>query len=81
MNHSIEQIARSFSSHAFEDTYPYLSDEVRWTVVGGELLEGKDAVIRACGESAKYLSGVTTTFDAFKVIVADTYVVVESSAT
>ena len=81
MNHSIEQIARSFSSHAFEDTFPYLSDEVRWATVGGEHLEGKEAVIRACKKSAKYLSGVATTFDTFKVIVADNCVVVESSAT
>ncbi len=81
MTLSIEQVARSISGHTFADAYPYLTDTVRWNMVGGELLEGKDAVVQACDASAAYLSGVTTTFDSFKVIVADDCVVIESSAT
>lgn len=72
------QIAEAFSGHRFDRTFPYLADDVRWSLVGAEPLDGRAAVIAACEQSAAELSGVTTTFEPFKVVVGEGSVVVES---
>lgn len=74
------QIAEAFSGHRFEVTTNYLAEDVHWNPVGQKAHEGRDAVIAACEESAKYLSGVETTFDRFRVIEAEGAVVVDSLA-
>ena len=38
MNSGIEEIARAFSGHQFEAAYPYLDDDVTWSLVGGREL-------------------------------------------
>lgn len=81
MDSTIGQAARAFSSHRFEEAYPYLRAEVRWNSVGGELVSGRVAVIARCNESAAYLAGVTTTFDRCKVIVGADSVAVDTLAT
>jgi hypothetical protein len=81
MDSKMDQIARAFSSHQFADTYPYLSGEVRWDVVGGELITGRDAVIERCNASAAYRANVFTTFQRFKVVVGAESVVVDTLAT
>jgi limonene-1,2-epoxide hydrolase len=75
-----EQIAEAFSHHDFEATYPYLTDDVRWNIVGERLVEGKEQVIAFCRESAAYLRGVTTDFVKFRTVVTDDCVVVDSVA-
>jgi limonene-1,2-epoxide hydrolase len=75
-----EQIAEAFSHHDFEATYPYLTDDVRWNIVGERLVEGKEQVIAVCRESAAYLRGVTTDFVKFRTVVTDDCVVVDSVA-
>lgn len=77
---NINQIAESFSKHAFATTYPSMVDDIRWNVVGGEELVGRDAVIGLCEQSAAYLATVATTFTQFKVMRAASCVVVESVA-
>ena len=72
------QVAEAFSGHRFDLTIPYLADDIRWNLVGQELLGGKAAVIAACRRSAAELAGVTTTFDKFRSIVAEDCVVIDS---
>lgn len=75
-----EEIARSFSTHQFGATYPYLADGIVWNNIGGQQLTGKAAVIEACDQSARYLANVTTRFARFRVVVGETTVVVDSLA-
>ena len=77
---STGQVAEAFSRHQFALTYDYLADTIRWDLIGGERLEGKDAVIRACEQSAEHLAGVVTTFKRFRTVVGPDCVVVESVA-
>jgi ketosteroid isomerase-like protein len=81
MDASMEDIATAFSRHRFEATYPYLADDVRWNQVGGEQLEGKDAVRAACDASANALAGVDPVVHQFDVRITDTFVVIESVTT
>ena len=75
-----EQIAEAFSRHDFEASYPYLTEDIRWNIVGERLVEGKEEVIVVCRESAAYLTGVTTDFVKFRTVVTDDCVVVDSVA-
>jgi hypothetical protein len=77
---SISEIAESFSRHRFAETYRFMLDEIEWTQVGGTRARGKDEVVAICEESAKYLTGVTTTFHRFKVIESADCVVIDSRA-
>jgi SnoaL-like domain len=80
MSLTIDQIAEAFSSHRFAETYPYLSDSIKWNNVGGKEYTGRDVVIDQCKQSASYLATVSTTFTKFKVTQAQACIVVESSA-
>ncbi|GAB3954281.1 hypothetical protein GCM10028805_39450 [Spirosoma harenae] len=74
------ELAKAFSRHKFDLTYPYLLDTIHWNVVGSQHIEGKQNVIDACQQSAAYLAGVTTTFHKFVLITTDNYVVIDSTA-
>jgi len=80
MSFTIAQIAEAFSSHRFAETYPYLSDSIKWNNIGGEELTGRDVIIDQCEQSAKYLATISPTFTKFKVTHAQAYIVVESIA-
>ena len=80
MSLDIHQIAEAFCSYRFAMTYPYMSDEIKWNIVGREELMGREAVIDRCEESAKYLGTVSTTFTKLKINRAETFVVVEGAA-
>jgi ketosteroid isomerase-like protein len=56
-------VGRAFSEHRFDEALPYLARDVRWTIVGGMVLEGADAVQRTCRETLESLKGTTTTYD------------------
>jgi len=75
-----EQISEAFSRHDFEAAYPYLTDDVRWNIVGQRRVEGKEKVIAVCRESAAYLTGVVTNFVKFRIVVTDDCVVIDSVA-
>ena len=75
-----KQIEEAFSSHKFELTYAYLSDDVRWDNVGGEQIHGKDRVIHTCEQSAQYLATVSTKFSKFKTMVGENCVVIDGTA-
>ena len=74
------EIAKAFSSHNFEKVYPFLHDDIRWNLVGGQPIEGKENVIETCNQSAEYLKGTTTKFSRFKTIAAGERVVIDSVA-
>ena len=80
MSDRIEEMARAFSGHAFESAYPYLDEDVSWTLVGERELRGKEAVVKACEESAADLSDVTTEFRRFRTLVGENWVVIDSLA-
>ena len=80
MNLDIDQIAEAFCSHRFGVTYPYLADEIKWTIVGQEELLGRAAVIDRCDQSARFLETVSTTMAKLKIIRAEAVVVVEGAA-
>jgi len=55
MSLSIDQIAEAFCSYRFVVTYPYMTDEIKWNIVGREELMGREAVIDGCEAPAKFL--------------------------
>lgn len=73
----MHKIAEAFSRHRFDEVYPYLHEDVRWTLVGDREIVGRDEVVTTCAQSAAYLSGVTSTFRKVKVVAADSCVVVD----
>jgi len=80
MSRSVEQIAEAFCRHRFEETYPYLLDDVRWHLVGDRLVVGREDVEHTCEQSSEYLAGVTTAFTRFRVVAGNDSVVVDSEA-
>jgi SnoaL-like domain len=80
LNLSIEEIARAFSGHDFNAVYPFLSDDVSWTLVGEEQLTGKADVIATCERTAGYLAGAKTEFRRFRTLVGEDWVVIDSLA-
>jgi ketosteroid isomerase-like protein len=80
MSLNIDQIAEAFCSHRFAETYPYMTDEIKWNIVGREELVGREAVINQCNKSAKFLETVSTTLTKPKIYRAETCVVLEGAA-
>lgn len=56
-------VGRAFSEHRFDDALGYLADDVTWTIVGGMVLEGADAVRRTCRDTLESLQGTSVQFD------------------
>ncbi len=74
------QIAEAFCSWRFADTYPYMADDIKWNIIGRAELDGREAVIARCKESAKFLETVSSTLTKLKIICAETYILVEGAA-
>ncbi len=68
MQISKQQIAESFSLGNFESTFPYLSNEIKWNIVGEQKIEGKDALVQHCEQVASYFNSVSTEFTTIHVI-------------
>ena len=49
-------------------------------MVGGEQIDGRDAVIAACRQSATYLADAVITFGKFRTVVGEGCVVINSEA-
>ena len=77
MNPTPETIARAFSGHAFHEAYPYLADDLRWVLVGGPILVGKQAAIEACESTLQELADTETTFSKFRTVIGADVVVVD----
>jgi len=80
MSLEIDQIAEAFCSYRFAETYPYMADDIKWTIVGRQELTGRDAVIAQCAGATKFLETVTATITKLKINRAETFVVVEGAA-
>jgi hypothetical protein len=75
-----EQIAKAFSNGNFERIYPYLADDVQWTVAGEDFFDGKKAVMENCAQVAGYFESVTTNFKTIHVISDNNRVAVSGTA-
>ena len=80
MSLNIDQIEQAFCNYRFAVTYPYMADEIKWSIVGREELVGRDAVIAQCDKSEKFLETVSATITKLKINRAETFVVVEGAA-
>lgn len=75
-----EDVARAFSEHRFKDAYPFISQDVRWNVVGAAVLPGKQVLMQSCSTLSAELDGIDVEFSRFRVITSDAAVVVDSLA-
>ncbi|MBB3677540.1 nuclear transport factor 2 family protein [Modestobacter versicolor] len=64
------ETAEAFSGHRFEDAYPALAPDVRWTTAGQGTLTGRQAVVDACEATRAELVGTAVEFSRF-VVIAD----------
>lgn len=71
------EIARAFAQHRFDEALPHLARDVQWTIVGFSVLEGADAVIDTCRETAGGLAGTVATWDRCLTVEQNDTVVVE----
>ena len=69
-----EAIAKAFSKGNFEMTYPYLSDDIEWNVIGDEIVRGRENVINKCKQTRRYFDSITTQFLVSNVIQLDNHV-------
>jgi len=80
MSLTIDQIAEAFCSHRFAETFPYMTDEIKWNMIGREECIGREAVIAHCNKGLKFLETVSTTYPKLKIYHAESCVIVEGAA-
>ena len=73
-------IAEAFSNGQFSKIYPYLAENVEWTVVGEDKFKGKQAVISNCEQTAGYFTTVKTDFKTLNIISSADRVAVNGTA-
>ena len=56
-------VGRAFSEHRLDDALGHLEKGVKWTIVGGMVLEGSDAVRSTCRDTEESLKGASVQFD------------------
>lgn len=79
MKHTQKEIAESFSNGNFELTFPYLSENIVWNVVGDNLFNGKIEVIENCKQTSEYFKSIETDFKTEDVIVADYKIIIRGT--
>ena len=80
MKKRFEQIAEEFSLGSFESTFPHLSEDIEWNIVGENTFSGKSEVISNCKRTAEYFSSVDTKFVTEEIISVKNKVVIIGSA-
>lgn len=75
----IDKIARDFSLGEFESAYSYLSEDIKWHVVGESKTQGREAVIARCKETRAYFDSINTDFTVFKLIESGNQVIITGS--
>ena len=63
-----ERVCLAFCEHRFDDLLPHLTTNVRWTIPGYLVLEGADALMRTCRETAGSMEGTSFTTDRCVVV-------------
>lgn len=71
-------VALAFSEHRFDDALGHLAKDVKWTIVGGMVLEGADAVRRTCQDTTEGLQGTSVEFDRRVTAAGDDVVAVDT---
>ena len=61
-NLSRQVIAQAFSTGKFEITFPYLSESVRWKIIGESQKNGKPEMVSSCQQTFEYFNLVKTSF-------------------
>lgn len=74
-----KDIAESFSNGNFEQTFPHLSENIIWNVIGENQFKGKSEVVENCKKTAEYFKSVQTDFKTEDVIVSDNKVVIRGT--
>lgn len=77
---TLSEIAQAFSLGQFQKTFPHLTEDIVWTVVGENEFAGKEAVIRNCEQVAAYFRSVTTNFTLLNCIVDQNLVAINGAA-
>lgn len=77
---SKREIASLFSAGKFSETYPYLSDDIKWTIAGERELTGKRVVIEYCNQVASYFSSITTRFQTNHIIEDENSIAIDGNA-
>jgi ketosteroid isomerase-like protein len=68
MELSERAIAEAFSGHRFEETSPFLAQDLVWRMPGSEDLVGRDAVISGCRSTAAALTDTQIEVERFVVV-------------
>ena len=75
------QISESFSGHRFTETFEHLAPDVRWVLLDHGAIEGKDAVVAACDQSAAAMAELASVaFRRFNSVAGDRLAVVDAEA-
>ena len=77
---TLTEIAKEFSLGQFQETFPHLTEDIVWTVVGENEFAGKEAVIRNCEQVAAYFRSVTVNFTLLNSIADQNLVAINGTA-
>lgn len=80
MSISIKEIALFFSNGEFEKTNEHLNENIIWEIIGENVLEGKQAVMKNCEQTATYFKTVETHFKTTDAIVSKNRVIITGTA-
>ncbi|MFL2135691.1 nuclear transport factor 2 family protein [Ruoffia sp. FAM 24228] len=75
----LEKIARDFSVGEFESAYTFLSEDIKWHVVGESTTQGREDVMERCQQSRDYFDSIETDFTVFKLIESGNQVIITGS--
>ena len=76
----LASIAEAFSIGEFPTVFPYLDENIVWTVTGENQFIGKQAVIDNCLKAESYFNSVTIQFETMDIITEHNKVVVNGTA-
>lgn len=74
------EIAEAFSKGNFEFSYSFLTDDIKWNIVGDKILNGKEEVIEFCNQTSDYFKTVKTIFKTDNIIIDSERIAVNGSA-
>ena len=75
-----EEIARAISGHRFDVAYPYLEDDVSWTLVGHGSARGEGGIHRRLRGDPRGAGRGIHGVPPFRVLVGEDWVVIDSLA-
>ncbi len=73
-----DEIARAFSGHRFDETVDFIAPDAVWHLVGQTRLEGREAIVAACGETTEETADTQTSWLRFVSTGAGSVVAVDA---